>query len=606
MSEPFENEVKVVVGTQKILVDPVGRVTIVNAGPVGPSGVTGSSLGNNSNPAAAILITPSVNPDPGNTIQAIYYQPGTPSRIGDPDSVNIWEQVTIPQNWGAGEAWTFDELNDAGVGEHVLLMIPVDGSTYPDDYYPTVYAEVTLTGFTPVELMGSSPVHISCGGAGIVQGATWIGRNDEGVTEGTPGVTDENYAATRFEPIGITDGSVSTYSNRTGNLNGMSTQKEINDWITTIDLSGTGGVTDHGALTGLGDDDHTQYHNDERGDERYSSLNHNHDGSYAATDHNHDGTYEVAGAAATAQSNAENYADGLGSNYATAGHDHDGTYAPVAHNHDGTYVPVASPNILPDPTGLPDGRVAKTSGGLWIAGTSSSSEAYTPATPANWVDPDPTTFTTALDALGGRTKTLETANPQVGIGVLRPRRGTGYYQAVPFPNAHTTTNISTNVANSLSTIMLMPFPVQKQESYDRVGLYVATAATDAGAVVEFGYCPSDVNGLPVYASSVSLGEQSILSTGLKEVVLGSTLTLTYGMWWLLVALKTGGTTAGVNPAFYAATSTYVPLEGDIASNNMGWKISLSRPSNGAVTSGTAVSWTSLGTQIWPRIGLRVS
>jgi hypothetical protein len=30
-----------------------------------------------------------------------------------------------------------------------------------------------------------------------------------------------------------------------------------------------GGVTDHGALTGLGDDDHTQYHNDTRGDARY-------------------------------------------------------------------------------------------------------------------------------------------------------------------------------------------------------------------------------------------------------------------------------------------------------------------------------------------------
>ncbi len=30
-----------------------------------------------------------------------------------------------------------------------------------------------------------------------------------------------------------------------------------------------GGVTDHGALTGLSDDDHTQYHNDARGDARY-------------------------------------------------------------------------------------------------------------------------------------------------------------------------------------------------------------------------------------------------------------------------------------------------------------------------------------------------
>lgn len=40
--------------------------------------------------------------------------------------------------------------------------------------------------------------------------------------------------------------------------------------------SPSGGVTDHGALTGLGDDDHAQYHNDTRGDARYSLLAHTH------------------------------------------------------------------------------------------------------------------------------------------------------------------------------------------------------------------------------------------------------------------------------------------------------------------------------------------
>jgi hypothetical protein len=39
---------------------------------------------------------------------------------------------------------------------------------------------------------------------------------------------------------------------------------------------GGGGVTDHGALTGLGDDDHTQYYNQVRGDARYALLTHNH------------------------------------------------------------------------------------------------------------------------------------------------------------------------------------------------------------------------------------------------------------------------------------------------------------------------------------------
>jgi hypothetical protein len=48
-------------------------------------------------------------------------------------------------------------------------------------------------------------------------------------------------------------------------------------WTTNPDATSTynilgGGVSDHGALTGLADDDHTQYHNDARGDARYLKL----------------------------------------------------------------------------------------------------------------------------------------------------------------------------------------------------------------------------------------------------------------------------------------------------------------------------------------------
>ena len=50
------------------------------------------------------------------------------------------------------------------------------------------------------------------------------------------------------------------------------------------DIPGGGGgrVTAHGSLTGLADDDHTQYHTDARGDARYSLLSHNHTGLYDA------------------------------------------------------------------------------------------------------------------------------------------------------------------------------------------------------------------------------------------------------------------------------------------------------------------------------------
>lgn len=43
----------------------------------------------------------------------------------------------------------------------------------------------------------------------------------------------------------------------------------MSDYTQVQKIGGGGGVTDHGALTGLADDDHSQYHTDARGDARY-------------------------------------------------------------------------------------------------------------------------------------------------------------------------------------------------------------------------------------------------------------------------------------------------------------------------------------------------
>ena len=51
----------------------------------------------------------------------------------------------------------------------------------------------------------------------------------------------------------------------------------------TIDAV-SGGSSDHGTLTGLGDDDHTQYHNDARGDARYTAIAHEGAGGTAHAD----------------------------------------------------------------------------------------------------------------------------------------------------------------------------------------------------------------------------------------------------------------------------------------------------------------------------------
>lgn len=51
--------------------------------------------------------------------------------------------------------------------------------------------------------------------------------------------------------------------------------KKVSDRVTELYAqlaAQSTGVTDHGALTGLGDDDHTQYHTDARGDARYALI----------------------------------------------------------------------------------------------------------------------------------------------------------------------------------------------------------------------------------------------------------------------------------------------------------------------------------------------
>jgi len=59
--------------------------------------------------------------------------------------------------------------------------------------------------------------------------------------------------------VDVTDGQVLTYQG--------------DKWVA---VDSTTGVSDHGALAGLADDDHPQYHNDARGDIRYALLNHTH------------------------------------------------------------------------------------------------------------------------------------------------------------------------------------------------------------------------------------------------------------------------------------------------------------------------------------------
>jgi hypothetical protein len=91
------------------------------------------------------------------------------------------------------------------------------------------------------------------------------------LTTGLSGKASTSHTHTEAEIIDLGDyiESVNIADiNATGTPNDTSFLRGDGTW-STPESGESGGVTDHGALTGLTDDDHTQYHTDARGDARY-------------------------------------------------------------------------------------------------------------------------------------------------------------------------------------------------------------------------------------------------------------------------------------------------------------------------------------------------
>ena len=82
-------------------------------------------------------------------------------------------------------------------------------------------------------------------------------------TDLSAGVQSKLNAVTPIALDDITD------VNTLGVVAGQSLVYQGTQWAAATVTTGGSGVTDHGALTGLVDDDHSQYHNDTRGDVRY-------------------------------------------------------------------------------------------------------------------------------------------------------------------------------------------------------------------------------------------------------------------------------------------------------------------------------------------------
>lgn len=126
-----------------------------------------------------------------------------------------------------------------------------------------------------------------------------------------------------------------------GGTTGQTLQKlSDRDFNTGWATPTAGGSSDHGALTGLGDDDHTQYHNDTRGDARYYTQTQVDTAlaGKANTTHTHatgDITSGTFADARIAQSNITQHQAALS---ITESQISDlGNYSPVGHTHDDRY-----------------------------------------------------------------------------------------------------------------------------------------------------------------------------------------------------------------------------------------------------------------------------
>lgn len=182
------------------------------------------------------------------------------------------------------------------------------------------------------------------------------------------------------------------------------------------------------------------------------------------------------------------------------------------------------------------------------------------------------------------------------------------YQGPPYSSGQSDTTVAGSTAGSIVRMGCTPILPLEDTSYDSIGIYVKTAATDAGAAAYLGYCPADSStGQPDLASAVNLGSVSILSTGQKDVALSPNLELTAGLYYLLLAPYTSGTVSGTNPSFMGVTLSGVAGGVFLGSTtSFTYYVTVVRPSHGDTTTGTGFSYVGTSSPTVPRIGLKIA
>lgn len=181
------------------------------AGPPGPAGQSGSGAA-----ASAILWTPSLTPEVGDTITLLWWAPGT----GSPFGAN--------PNFTGGSAWPWSGVWPADADDRVLLMVG-------DDYWPSVYATVTENGFVPIPLGGGAAVTVGCADLYNTT-SVYIGTNYTNPLTGGVSVLNP---AEFFVPQTVPSDFVSLPVGLDGNLLGVVNARqafEVLDNLATVDV----------------------------------------------------------------------------------------------------------------------------------------------------------------------------------------------------------------------------------------------------------------------------------------------------------------------------------------------------------------------------------
>jgi hypothetical protein len=101
----------------------------------------------------------------------------------------------------------------------------------------------------------------------------WDGTNERWVN-------DEKSASRDYIDAQIATRAPLTHTHNIADINATGTRNDTTylrgDGTWSVPAGGGGGVTAHSALTGLTNDDHTQYYNQTRGDARYTQIGHTH------------------------------------------------------------------------------------------------------------------------------------------------------------------------------------------------------------------------------------------------------------------------------------------------------------------------------------------